>query len=84
MAQRGGFVPVRWLSARASANGLGKIVYAEECYGAGPAFYLSKYITKDDSSLPGWRKVAASRGFFPEVKELPEDLRSGWELIKGI
>ena len=83
LAQRGDFIPVRWLSARASANGLGKIVYAEECYGAGPQFYLSKYITKDDFSLPGWRKVASSRGFFRQP-ELPANIRDDdWILVRA-
>jgi hypothetical protein len=83
IAQRGDFVPVHWLSVRADANGLGKIVHAEQCRGAGPQFYLAKYITKDDFSLPGWRKVASSRGFFRK-KELPADLRENdWVLQKG-
>jgi len=82
IAQRGDFLPVRWLSVHASANGLGKIVHAEQCRGVGPAFYLSKYITKDENSLPGWRKVASSRGFF-RAKELPSDIRdSDWVLVK--
>jgi hypothetical protein len=82
IAQRGDFIPVRWLSIHAAANGLGKIVDAEACHGAGPQFYLSKYITKDDFNLQGWRKVASSRGFFRE-KELPADIReSDWTLIK--
>jgi len=80
LAQRGDFIPVRWLSRRCQANGLGKIVYAEACYGAGPQFYLAKYITKDDFSLPGWRKVASSRHFFPAIKETPADLRDDWVL----
>jgi len=83
LAQRGDFIPVRWLSRHAAANGLGKIVHAEACYGAGPAFYLGKYITKDDAGLPGWRKVASSRGFF-RAKELPADIReSDWVLQKS-
>lgn len=83
IAQRGDFIPVRWLSRHAAANGLGKIVHAEACRGAGPGFYLAKYITKDDFSLPGWRKVASSRGFF-RAKELPADIRdSAWVLQKG-
>jgi hypothetical protein len=82
LAERGGFIPVRWLSKRADANGLGKIVYAERCYGAGPQFYLAKYITKDDFSLPGWRKVASSRGFF-RSKELPVDIRDDWVLVRA-
>ena len=82
IAQRGDFIPVRWLSKHAAANGLGKIVHAEHCRGAGPAFYLAKYITKDDFSLPGWRKVASSHEFFRE-KELPADIRdSDWILKK--
>lgn len=82
LAQRGDFIPVRWLSPRAAANGLGKIVYAEACYGAGPQFYLAKYITKDEFSLPGWRKVAGSRGFF-RPRELPADLRDDWTLVRA-
>lgn len=81
IAQRGDFVPVRWLSARAEANGLGKIVHAEACHGAGPQFYLAKYITKE-ASIPGWRKVAASRHFWPAVREVPSDLRDDWILIR--
>jgi hypothetical protein len=83
IAERGDFIPVRWLSKHAAANGLGKIVHAEHCHGAGPQFYLAKYITKDDASLPGWRKVASSRGFF-RAKELPADIRdSDWILRKA-
>lgn len=83
LAQRGDFIPVRLLSKRASANGLGRIVHAEQCRGAGPQFYLAKYITKDDFSLPGWHKVASSRGFF-RTKELPADIRdSDWILKKS-
>lgn len=81
LAQRGSYIPVRWLSARAVANGLGKIVWVERCYGAGPAFYLGKYITKEAAPW-GWRKVAASRGFF-RVLEVPDDLRQDWVLCKG-
>ena len=81
MAQRGDFVPVRWLSQRAEANGLGKIVYIEACHGEGPKWYLAKYVTKE-AGLPGWRKVAASRHFFPP-KEVPSDIRSpSWLLVK--
>jgi len=84
LAQRGDYIPKRWLSSRASANGLGRIVDIEKCYGAGPQFYLTKYITKDEIPLPpGWRKVASSRGFFPAVREVPSDLRSGWQLVRG-
>ena len=82
IAQRGDFIPKKWLSSRASANGLGRIVDIEKCYGLGPAFYVGKYITKDDSSIQGWRKVASSQGFFRK-KELPADLREGWKLIKN-
>lgn len=79
LAQRGDFVPVHWLSAAAEANGLGRIVHAEACRGAGPGFYLAKYITKE-AGLPGWRKVASSRGFFPLKKEISSDLRDDWIL----
>lgn len=81
IAQRGDYVPKFWLSSRASANGLGRIVDIEKCYGAGPAFYLAKYVTKDDFSLPGWRKVASSRGFF-RPKEVPADFREGDWILK--
>ncbi len=82
IAERGDFIPVRWLSVHAASNGLGKIVHAEHCRGAGPQFYLAKYITKDDFSLPGWRKVASSRGFF-RSPEVPADIRdSDWILQK--
>ena len=74
IAQRGDFIPKFWLSSRAAANGLGKIVDIEACRGEGPAFYLAKYITKE-AGLPGWRKVASSRGFF--AKENPSDFRDG-------
>lgn len=83
LAQRGDFVPVHWLSAQAEANGLGKIVHAEACRGAGPQFYLSKYVTKE-AGLPGWRKVASSRKFWPADPKIPSDLRDDWELFKGI
>ena len=83
IAQRGDFIPKFWLSSRASANGLGRIVDIEKCHGAGPQFYLAKYITKDNYSLPGWRKAASSRGFF-RPKELPAEIRdSEWLLQKG-
>jgi hypothetical protein len=85
IAERGDFIPVRWLSIHAPIHGLGKIVHAEQCYGAGPAYYLGKYITKS-AALPGWRKVASSRGFFRSVKELPADMRPGdsdWLLCRS-
>lgn len=82
MAQRGDFVPKHFLSARAEANGLGKITYIEKCYGEGPAFYLAKYITKD-SAPAGWRKVASSRNFFRKSPEVPADLRTSWVLVRG-
>lgn len=81
LAQRGDFIPKHWLSARAEANGLGKITFIEQCYGAGPSFYLGKYVTKE-APLPGWRKVSSSQGFF-RAKEVPADLRHDWVLIKG-
>ena len=83
IAQRGDFIPKFWLSSQASANGLGRIVDIEKCYGAGPAFYVGKYITKDNYTLPGRRKVASSRGFF-RPKEVPADLRDNdWILRKS-
>ena len=83
IAQRGDYIPQRWLSSQSSKNGLGRIVHIEACHGAGPAFYLSKYITKDNFSLPGWRKVSSSRGFFRK-KEQPADVRDDdWLLIRA-
>jgi len=81
LGQRGDFVPVRLLSARASANGLGKVVDIRACHGEGPGWYMSKYIAKGLETIPeGWRKVAASRRFFP--KEPPAEPEPGWTLVK--
>ena len=83
LGQRGDFVPVRLLSARAEANWLGKVVDIRKCFGAGPGWYMAKYIAKGLDTIPkGWRKVAASRHFFARV-ERPEPA-SGWVLMKGI
>ena len=82
LGQRGDFVPVRWLSARAAANGLGKIVDIRACHGKGPGWYMAKYIAKGDSTIPpGWRKVAVSRGFWlrTEPSEPPE---TPWTLMR--
>jgi hypothetical protein len=81
LAQVGDFVPVRLLSALAQKNGFGKVVDIRRCHGAGPGWYMSKYIAKGLDTIPaGWRKVAASRHFFePEVKPEPEP---GWVLVK--
>jgi hypothetical protein len=83
LAQRGDFIPQRWLLARAEANGLGYIVDIRKCRGEGPSFYLAKYVTKDCYSLPGWRKVASSRAYFRK-KEMPADLREDWILVKQL
>ena len=83
LGQRGDFVPVRLLSTRAEANGLGKVVDIRKCFGAGPGWYMSKYISKGlDLLPPGWRKVAASRAFWPPT-EPPEPWESPWVLVKG-
>jgi len=82
LGQRGDFVPQRLLSARAAANGLGKVVDIRACHGAGPGWYMSKYISKGLETIPeGWRKVAASRHFFP--KEPLAEPEPGWVLAKG-
>jgi len=82
LGQRGDFVPQKLLSDRAAANGLGKVVDIRKCFGAGPGWYMSKYIAKGLDTLPaGWRKVAASRHFFPV--EPPADPEPGWILVKG-
>jgi hypothetical protein len=83
IAQWGDFIPKFWLSSRAAANGLGKIVDIEACHGAGPQWYLAKYITKE-AGLPGWRKVASSRKFWPADPKLPSDMRDGWIVVRGI
>lgn len=76
LAQRGDFIPQRWLSARAEANGLGSVVDIRKCYGEGPSFYLSKYITKEGAPVD-WRKVSFSRGFPRPAPALAAD---EWEL----
>ncbi len=82
LGQRGDFVPVRLLSARAAANGLGKVVDIRACHGEGPGWYMSKYIAKGLETIPeGWRKVASSRHFF--AKEPPAEPEPGWTLVKG-
>jgi len=81
LGQRGDFVPQRLLSARAAANGLGKVVDIRACHGAGPGWYMSKYIAKGLETIPeGWRKVAASRHFFPKADTPAPD--SPWRLVK--
>ena len=83
IAQWGDFIPKFWLSSRASANGLGKIVDIEACHGAGPQWYLAKYVTKE-AAPDGWRKVASSRKFWPADPKLPSDMRDEWILVRGI
>lgn len=80
LAQVGDYIPQKWLSARADANGLGRIVDIRACHGAGPQFYLSKYITKEGAPVD-WRKVSFSRGFPREEAVSTHDMR--WVLIKG-
>lgn len=81
LGQRGDFVPVRLLSARAAANGLGKVVDIRACHGEGPSWYMTKYIAKGLDTLPeGCRKVASSRRFF--AKEPPAEPEPGWTLVK--
>ena len=82
LGQRGGFVPQRLLSERAAANGLGKVVDIRKCHGEGPGWYMSKYIAKGlDTIPPGWRKVSASRAFWPPAEE-PEVPDPAWTLVK--
>lgn len=81
LGQKGDFVPVRLLSARAAANGLGQVVDIRACHGAGPGWYMAKYIAKGLEELPaGWRKVSSSRSFF--AREVPEAQETGWTLVK--
>lgn len=79
VAQRGAFVPQRWLSRHCDAVGLGKVVDIRACEGKGPAWYVSKYITKEGAP-EGWRKVTTSLDFpRPEYPE-PEP---GWFLFSN-
>jgi len=81
LGQRGDFVPQRLLSARAAANGMGKIVDIRKCHGEGPGWYMSKYIAKGLDTIPeGYRKVAASRHFWPV--EPPSEPDPAWCLVK--
>ena len=83
LGEKGAFVPKHLLSARAEANGLGKITDIRACHGEGPGWYMAKYIAKGLESIPkGWRKVAASRGFFDA--EPPRTPEMGWTLVKGL
>lgn len=82
LGQKGSFVPQRLLSARAKENGLGRVVDIRRCHGEGPGWYMSKYIAKGLDDIPaGWRKVAASRGFWPPVGP-SEGAGEGWMLVK--
>jgi len=81
LGQIGDFVPQRLLSARAAANGLGKVVDIRKCHGEGPGWYMSKYIAKGLDTIPeGYRKVAASRHFWPV--EPPSEPDPAWCLVK--
>jgi len=82
LGERGDFVPVRLLSSRASANGLGRVVDIRRCSGEGPAWYMSKYIAKGLETIPlGWRKVSASRHFWP-ADQTAQAHELKWRLIK--
>ena len=85
LGQRGDSPPQRLLSARARANGLGEVVDIRRCYGAGPGWYMSKYISKGlDTHPEGWRKVSASRHFFPELQDVAAvEQEQRWVLVKG-
>jgi len=80
IAQRGDFIPVRWLSRRAYSHGLGEIVDIRKCYGSGPQFYLTDYITREPAPA-GWRKVSVSRGF--PKSESKSKSAENWQLKKG-
>ena len=79
-AQKGSYIPQRFLSQRARSHGLGRVVDIRACYGAGPQFYLTDYITRE-SAPEGWRKVSVSRGF-PKVE--PVESSGEWILRKGV
>jgi hypothetical protein len=79
LAQKGDFLPHRWLSAHAEKAGLGSVNDIRRCYGAGVGFYLGKYVTKD-APLLGWRKVSTSRGFPRLEKALSSD---EWLLVRS-
>jgi len=80
LGQKGDYIPKHFLSARAEANGLGKITDVRRCTGKGPAWYLAKYVTKEGVPV-GWRKVAASRHFF--AVEEPWESDGTWTLVQG-
>ena len=79
LAQIGDFIPQRWLSAHAEKAGLGSVADIRQCTGEGPAFYVAKYITKDEAP-PGWRKVSLSRSFPREEKQAHS---SDWLLMRA-
>lgn len=81
LAEKGSYIPQKWLSLRAEANGLGRVVDIRATEGRGPGWYLSKYITKEGVP-PGWRKVAYSRGFFPHPESAQEPSQD-WKLDKS-
>lgn len=80
LAQRGDYIPQRFLSSRASANGLGEVVDIRRCRGQGVGFYLGKYVTKE-SAPAGWRKVTVSRGY---PKPVAPVVSGDWILRKGV
>lgn len=79
LAQKGDFIPQRWLSSHAYKNHLGYVTDIRKCFGAGPGWYLAKYITKD-LPMVGWRKATTSRGW-PRPKFEPD---GNWELVRGL
>lgn len=80
LAQRGSYIPQKFLSWRASAHGLGRVVDIRKCRGQGVSFYLAKYVTKEPAPT-GWRKVSVSRGY---PKPEPIVSTGDWILRKGV
>lgn len=79
LAQRGSYIPQRWLSKACEGNGLGRVVDIRACKGRGASWYMAKYITKEAVPI-GWRKVAQSRGWPRMPRREPGP---GWVLLKG-
>lgn len=79
-AQKGDYIPQTWLSSHAEKAGLGRVVDIRATYGAGPAWYMTKYITKGQVQTPEhWRKVSFSRAW-PRV--VPRERSLDWVLVR--
>ncbi len=75
VAWRGVPVPRDVLSLVAHRFGFGYIAHVEDCYGAGPGYYIGKYLTKSGPT-EGIRKMTASRRFM-----LKEFKATDWKVL---